>query len=722
MAKKIGKTALWVAMTALAVNGHTFAQELGEPEPAGVEALAPAEDMSAEARFSQEQVEQMVAPVALYPDSLLAQVLMAATYPFEVAQADQWLKKNPGLEGEALDAAVAEQPWDPSVKTLAFFPSVLDSMANDLNWTQDLGDAFLAQETDVMGTVQRLRRQAQEAGNLESNAQQVVRTEGSNVVVESADPATVYVPSYNPTTVYGSSWAPATTYYPETYSTTSSLPTWVVFGAGVVVGAVLMAAIDWADDDDYYVVHRDYWPRRRHHHHLYYYDGPLYWSPEWRGPRYGRPAWHSYRPTYITRGDVYIDNSRTVNIDKTVNVRNKVSVRQWTHDPVHRGTVSYRDPATAQRFLKSTEATRLDRETVRRLDRGQRTLQPADRGTREALQGDALQRRDRIMRMQKDVAPSGMVEPRPDAAEAATRRLGRDPGRMEPGDTGRSRGRQIASPGAADGTAPAVSAGRTRPEGLDPRGDSRRQQQWQQREGGQAPATARDGGGSGGAVTEGAPTPRRADARELQRSRERVAAPPQAREMRRQRLEAGQPADVRQPAAPQTEGAGGVPPADARSQTRERSRESRTWGRAQPSPSPGATLENRTWREPAPSRQRTEPQSAPQRQYAPQRSVESTRDSPLLHREQARARPQASQPAPTQQRTAPQPAPQRQYTPQQQRAERRKAPPRDYTPPPQQQRQQARASQPPPASGGDAGQANRGKRNRQREVDAQSTN
>nr|MCU0564537.1 DUF3300 domain-containing protein [Desulfobacterales bacterium] len=292
MTKAFGKTALWLAMVAVAANGHLYAQ--GAAETPLVETYQDA-GATAQPVFSVQQVEQMVAPVALYPDSLLAQVLMASTYPIEVAQAHQWLQKNRDLSDQALDDAVTAQPWDPSVKTLVFFPEVLERLAQDLAWTQDLGDAFLAQEADVMGAVQRLRRQAQDAGNLASNSQQVVRTQGSTIVVEPADPTVVYVPTYNPATVYGSSWAPTTSYYPTTYGYSSSFPTWVVFGAGVLVGAVLTAAIDWADDDDYYVVYPRYRRYRHHHiHHVYY----GYWDRDWDGPRYGRPGWRSYRPVY----------------------------------------------------------------------------------------------------------------------------------------------------------------------------------------------------------------------------------------------------------------------------------------------------------------------------------------------------------------------------------------------------------------------------------------
>ena len=426
-AKVLTKTALWLAMAAIAANGHLFAQGAGESP-----LLETPEQVSVPAQpaFSVEQVEQMVAPIALYPDALLAQILMAATYPIEVVQANQWLGRNSGLDGEALDGAVSAQPWDPSVKTLIFFPSVLERMAQDLTWTQDLGDAFLAQEADVMGAIQRLRRQAQEAGNLTSNDQQIVRTQGSTIVVEPADPAVVYVPTYNPTTVYGPSWVPATTYYPSTYGYASAWPTWVVFGAGVVVGAILTAAIDWADDD-YYVVYPRY---RRHHHRHIHHVWYGYWDRDWVGPRYGRPAWRSYRPVYLGRGDVYIDNSRTINIDKTY------VKREWEHDPVHRRSVSYRDPNVAKRFVEAASTPRVDRdaarpaelgsarplerEAIRRLDRSQPALLPSDRGTREALQGDERERRERILRGQRDTAPIGAGAATPD--ELGKRRPGRE--------------------------------------------------------------------------------------------------------------------------------------------------------------------------------------------------------------------------------------------------------------------------------------------------------
>ncbi len=159
----------------------------------------------------------MLAPIALYPDSLLAQIFMASTYPLEVVQADRWAKQNKNLTGDALTAALEKQPWDPSVKSLINFPQVLAMMSEKLDWTQKLGDAFLAQEKDVMASVQTLRKKAYDAGNLKTTKEQKVVVEQETIVIESASPQVVYVPTYNPTVVYGT-WAypayPPAYYYP----------------------------------------------------------------------------------------------------------------------------------------------------------------------------------------------------------------------------------------------------------------------------------------------------------------------------------------------------------------------------------------------------------------------------------------------------------------------------------------------------------------------------
>ena len=148
--------------------------------------------------FRQEELDQILAPIALYPDSLLAQVLMAATYPLEVVQADRWVRQNRNLPPEALNDALDRQRWEPSVKALVPFPDVLSMMSERLEWTQMVGDAFLAQEADVMATVQELRAKAYAAGNLRSTQQQTVSREGTIIVVQPANPQVVYVPVYSP--------------------------------------------------------------------------------------------------------------------------------------------------------------------------------------------------------------------------------------------------------------------------------------------------------------------------------------------------------------------------------------------------------------------------------------------------------------------------------------------------------------------------------------------
>ncbi|WP_072570650.1 DUF3300 domain-containing protein [Enterobacter sp. SA187] len=230
--------------------------------------------------FTTAQIDQWVAPIALYPDALLSQVLMAATYPANVVQAAQWSQDNPTLQGDAAIQAVINQPWDPSVRSLVAFPSLMALMGENPQWVQNLGDAFLAQPKEVMDSVQKLRALAQQTGALTSTPQQKVSTvpaksstapqsaSGSTTVVstpaptvikiEPADPEVVYVPSYNPTVVYGSWPTPA---YPPVYlppppgqQFTDSLVRGLGFSLGVATTYALFSDIDW--DDDHY--HRGY--------------------------------------------------------------------------------------------------------------------------------------------------------------------------------------------------------------------------------------------------------------------------------------------------------------------------------------------------------------------------------------------------------------------------------------------------------------------------------
>ena len=199
--------------------------------------------------FKQEELDQLLAPIALYPDALLAQVLMASTYPLEVVEAERWSKANPNVKEQALEEAMQKQPWDPSVKSLTSVPQVLEMMNEKLDWTQKLGDAFLAQQEDVMNTVQALRRKAQEAGNLKNTKELTVTSEGGGdqtiIIIEPAEPEVYYIPVYDPASIYGTWWYPAYPpyyWYPPDYR--PGRPG-IWFGAGIIVGGAIWGGCDW---------------------------------------------------------------------------------------------------------------------------------------------------------------------------------------------------------------------------------------------------------------------------------------------------------------------------------------------------------------------------------------------------------------------------------------------------------------------------------------------
>ncbi len=178
--------------------------------------IAAAPAMADDQKFTKQQLDQMLAPIALYPDDLLSNVLMAATYPLDVVEAERWRSDpaNASLQGDALVAALKSKTWDPSIKALVQFPDVLKMMSDQLDWTQKVGDAFLAQQNDVMNEVQVLRAKADASGHLRSNSQQTVTQDDGSYVIRPADPETVYVPVYEPSVVYGSWWYPD---YPPDY-------------------------------------------------------------------------------------------------------------------------------------------------------------------------------------------------------------------------------------------------------------------------------------------------------------------------------------------------------------------------------------------------------------------------------------------------------------------------------------------------------------------------
>lgn len=200
-------------------------------------------------KVSNQQLDSLTAPIALYPDPLLAQVLMAATYPKEVESAATWSKAHASMTGDEAVKAVASQPWDPSVQSLVAFPQVLATMASKPDWVRQIGDAFLAQPNDVMDSVQRLRKQAHEAGNLESGDQQKVVIEQSTIQIQPVNPQVVYVPTYNPAFVYGPwlypAYPPVYIPPPAGYAIASGFAAGLAFGTGIAVTNALWGGFNW---------------------------------------------------------------------------------------------------------------------------------------------------------------------------------------------------------------------------------------------------------------------------------------------------------------------------------------------------------------------------------------------------------------------------------------------------------------------------------------------
>src|SRR6516225_8726502 len=199
-------------------------------------------------KIPDDQLDSLVAPIALYPDPLLAQVLAASTYPLEIIELQQFLTKNPDLKDQALVDAVMKQDWDPTVQALAALPDVVKRLSDDIQWTTDLGNAFLAQQSDVMNAVQRMRKKAQDKGNLKSNEQQTVETKviesKTVIVVEQANPQVVYVPTYDPVVVYGPPVYPyPPIYYPPAWYYPAGIA--ISFGVGVMMGAFWSGGWGW---------------------------------------------------------------------------------------------------------------------------------------------------------------------------------------------------------------------------------------------------------------------------------------------------------------------------------------------------------------------------------------------------------------------------------------------------------------------------------------------
>src|SRR5690242_2491767 len=351
-----------LVVTALASDGGAQTAPPTAAQPPPQAAPAAAEGAPAAPAFKPEELEQIAAPIALYPDPLVAQIFMASTYPIEIVQAARFVQANPNLKGDQLNEQLKEQTWDDSVKALLNFPDVLNMMNEKLDWTQKLGDAVLAQQKDLMDAIQRLRAKAQATGNLKSTPQQNVTVEPAAaaapaaastaapsaaaapaasapppqvIKIEPADPQVIYVPTYQPTVVYGG-WPypsyPPYAYYPPGYAFGTAA---LSFGVGMAVGAAVWGGCNWG------------------------------------------------------HGDIDVDVDRQSNFNRNVNRTSNVSNQRttqrtnaqagsrqsWQHDPSHRKGAQYRDTATQQRYNRSGVPDSASREAYRgRAEQGRQEL------------------------------------------------------------------------------------------------------------------------------------------------------------------------------------------------------------------------------------------------------------------------------------------------------------------------------------------------------------
>src|SRR6266704_2621657 len=298
-----------IAVLGLALSSTAFAQQAQSQE------MTTTTNDQETAKLPPQELASLVAPIALYPDPLLAQTLAASTYPLEVIQLQQWMDRNKNLQGKALADAVAKQPWDPSVQGLVMFPDVVQRMAGNIQWTTDLGNAFLAQQSDVMDAVQSMRAKAQGKGTLKTSAQQTVQTQavdgGKQVItIQQPNPDVVYIPSYDPAVVYGPP-PPAYPYYPYTYP--GYVPgTALAWGAGIALGAAA-------------------------------------WGT-WGGGGWGWNCGWGHGDVNVNVNNKYVNNYDK-NVNKNFNQANfNKQGGAWQHNPQHRGNAPYGNRQTANKY------------------------------------------------------------------------------------------------------------------------------------------------------------------------------------------------------------------------------------------------------------------------------------------------------------------------------------------------------------------------------------
>jgi len=321
-------TAAFCSMLLVPGGPVTVAQTQEQQQAAVADEQAP--------KIPNDQLDSLVAPIALYPDPLLAQVLAASTYPLEIIQLQQWLTKNKDLKDKALADAVQKQPWDSSIQSMAALPDVVKRLADDIGWTTDLGNAVLAQQSDVMDAVQRMRAKAQEKGNLKSTEQMKVETktvESKNVIViEQSKPEVVYVPSYDPVVVYG---APPYPYPPIAYPPPGYYAAGmaVSFGVGMMVGAAMGGG--WCCNS----------------------------------------GWGGNNNININNNNNFVNNSNRQNISNSGNrTGNRTgSGNSWQHNAQHRGGAPYANKATANKFGGTARGDSMgNRQANARQNQGQR--------------------------------------------------------------------------------------------------------------------------------------------------------------------------------------------------------------------------------------------------------------------------------------------------------------------------------------------------------------
>jgi hypothetical protein len=327
-------------------------------------ALAFGQNQEAAAKLPADQLDSLVAPIALHPDPLLSQLLVASTYPLEVVQLQQWLEKNKTLKDKALADAVKKQNWDASIQALAPIPEVAKYLAENIKWTTDLGNAFLAQQNEVMDAVQRMRKKAKDGGNLKSTEQQKVETKVIEnkqvIIVQPASPEVIYVPSYNPTIVYG---PPVYPYPPVAYPPPGYYAAGMAisFGVGMAMGAAFGGG-GWG------------------------------WGCGWGGNN----------NIYVNNNNNFVRNSnaninRNTNVNRNANVANR-SGNTWQHNPQHRGGAPYSNRQTAERYGGTTRGDSLsNRQANARQNQAQRgNGQQGGSGDRSANRPQEAATRERM--------------------------------------------------------------------------------------------------------------------------------------------------------------------------------------------------------------------------------------------------------------------------------------------------------------------------------------